>query len=516
MVLDALAKSAVLVVLCLLGLGLLRRSSASTRHAVLLATLAGVVALPLLSAVLPQWTVPYWEHRVAAPPVYTGTVPGLAPAGAPDPAPSVPWWVLAWAAGTFVVGLRIGAGLIAIRLVRHASAPLPEGPLRDRVTDFLDGRRVQVLLGPAERPPMTWGWLRPVLLLPAECGSWPEAQLRSVVLHEVAHIDRGDWPTQLAGRLVCAVYWFHPGVWLIAHRMEHESERAADDRVLTSGCMPEEYAGHLLNVVRSVRSGRGAMSVAMGRRSTIAGRLEAVLASRIVRSRLSRPGVLALVTIVAALLVAVAAAGPRLVRSEPAQVPPPKPASDGPSIQVTARPVPDVQVDDSGATSQDTGDDQSTSDVQADDQSSQDDSGNSDNSSCDAGSSQDTQSQTDSVASEASTDSHTTRATTATKAALADATAASKEALATAGKKIEEAAKRIEGKLDSVHVDGFVGDTPEVNVSIPAIRVDSHNVHVDVPAINIHVPGVHIRVPTININVPKPPATDSGDPSCSG
>ena len=58
--------------------------------------------------------------------------------------------------------------------------------------------------------PMTWGWLRPVVLLPADSATWSDDRRRSVLLHELAHVRRRDWLADSIARAACALYWFNP------------------------------------------------------------------------------------------------------------------------------------------------------------------------------------------------------------------------------------------------------------------------------------------------------------------
>ena len=124
---------------------------------------------------------------------------------------------------------------------------------------------------------MTWGWLRPVILLPLGADQWPPDRLRAVLLHELAHIARADWPAQMASHLACALYWFNPLVWLAARQARTEAERACDDRVLLAGIPAPDYARHLLDVARSLRDTPLPAVLPMAHTPQMAGRLKAIL-----------------------------------------------------------------------------------------------------------------------------------------------------------------------------------------------------------------------------------------------
>jgi len=130
-----------------------------------------------------------------------------------------------------------------------------------------------------EAMPMTWGVLRPTVLLPAGVNQWPSGRRQAVLLHELAHVKRLDWVTQLMARIVCAVYWWHPLAWVGARRLREERELACDDLVLANGTVPSAYAGDLLEIARAYRASVASSlaGVAMARRSQLAGRLLAVL-----------------------------------------------------------------------------------------------------------------------------------------------------------------------------------------------------------------------------------------------
>lgn len=193
--------------------------------------------------------------------------------------------LLLWLTGAVVLVARLASGVARVSwITRRATAAAPTaGQITGELAQALGVKRpVAVRTSPATRIPMTWGWARPVVLVPVDAGSWSSDRLRVVLLHELAHVKRGDWATQLLAQVACAVYWFNPLVWLAARWQRVERERACDAAVLSTGTSASSYANHLLEIARSRMEPAWSSlpAVAMARHSQLEGRLLAILDPR--------------------------------------------------------------------------------------------------------------------------------------------------------------------------------------------------------------------------------------------
>ena len=75
-------------------------------------------------------------------------------------------------------------------------------------------REVALLEFPRGGMPLSFGVLHPAVFLPADAREWSEERRRVVMLHELAHIRRGDLATQLIARAAVSLFWWNPLVWL--------------------------------------------------------------------------------------------------------------------------------------------------------------------------------------------------------------------------------------------------------------------------------------------------------------
>ena len=110
---------------------------------------------------------------------------------------------------------------------------------------------VPVLVSEEVSLPFSLGAWHPAVVFPAAARTWPRERKRTVLLHELAHIARGDYVILLLVEIVRAFYWPNPLVWIAARRVALERERACDDAVIRGGTRPDAYASDLLHLARS-------------------------------------------------------------------------------------------------------------------------------------------------------------------------------------------------------------------------------------------------------------------------
>jgi hypothetical protein len=147
---------------------------------------------------------------------------------------------LLWPAAVAVIFLT-GAGLGLIRLLLGMWAlhhwcrrgrPVEDPALREQLGDLrkeMGGPAGVELRELADLTAAgTVGWLRPVILLPADWRGWDEAERRAVLAHEWAHVCRRDYLAALVARLGVALHFYHPLVHWLAGRLHLQQELEAD------------------------------------------------------------------------------------------------------------------------------------------------------------------------------------------------------------------------------------------------------------------------------------------------
>ena len=196
---------------------------------------------------------------------------------------AAPWLLALWLIGAVFVLARLGRDVFRIAMVTRRATTPRRGPLaelaREVAADLGVRQPVRLAISRELALPVSWGFRRPVVLLPAAARRWDAERRRVVLRHELAHVRRGDYAGHLLIELACAIHWPNPFAWRAAHRARLEQEQACDDRVLALGTGPIAYAQQLLDIARAFVVGaapnRGALAMAAA--ATLPERMRAIL-----------------------------------------------------------------------------------------------------------------------------------------------------------------------------------------------------------------------------------------------
>ncbi|MCU6501134.1 M56 family metallopeptidase [Rugamonas sp. A1-17] len=142
-----------------------------------------------------------------------------------------------WALCAVLLSLRMILGLLWINRAAeqcdcaHRRDQLRwEAQLQRLAARFGVGRAVRLRIVDTIASPLTAGWWRPVVLLPAALvAGMPPDLLEALLAHEMAHIQRHDYLINLLQNVIETLLFYHPAVWWISNRIRVERELIADD-----------------------------------------------------------------------------------------------------------------------------------------------------------------------------------------------------------------------------------------------------------------------------------------------
>ncbi len=248
---HSLWEGAVFALLLLAALRLTR--SPRVRYACAsIAMLAILMAfLSTLAGLLPE--------KVAAPAAIARALPNASPQagpGLPAIAPPftlsdvLPWLAPFWIAGVVFFQLRGAAGWILSRRLRRRGVCCAPDAWQRRLTGLRESLRlsqpVRLLESCLTTVPVVVGHVRPVILVPiGMLTGMAAARVEAILLHELAHILRGDYLANLLQTVAESVLFYHPAIWWISGVMRAEREDCCDDLVVGITANAPEYAAAL-------------------------------------------------------------------------------------------------------------------------------------------------------------------------------------------------------------------------------------------------------------------------------
>src|SRR5512140_1441275 len=218
-------------------LQLFPKRDSRTNFVVWFSTLLATALLPVLSF--------YIEERSAA--------PIDAPAVFTVSTSIASYLFIAWAVIALAGLARVVLATFQLRRLRSHAAPVAmeslPADMRCLIEEAQRSRPVAVLVSDRLEVPTAIGFRKPAVILPAwMLESTPAEELKYILLHELAHLSRRDDWTNLAQKVLKALFFFLPSVWWIERRLSLDREMACDDAVLAHSGSPRGYAECLARV----------------------------------------------------------------------------------------------------------------------------------------------------------------------------------------------------------------------------------------------------------------------------
>ncbi|HZV78373.1 MAG TPA: M56 family metallopeptidase [Candidatus Binatus sp.] len=296
-IVNSLWEAIALTVLAWLTVRLVPRANASLRYGLWCVALAAVLILPVIAL----------HAGATAPPA----------GGSADPAVAMPqrfaqflfalWYVVATA-----LVFRLILSYVRLQQIKANAEPL--SPLyQHRVRRWLNAtggnRQCRLCVSDTVPMPVAIGLFDPVIVLPARLlDQLSDDELDQVGLHETAHLQRWDDYTNVFQKLVEALLFFNPAVYLIGRQLTLEREIACDDRVIAATGKPLTYAACLTRLVEATALTRQALPAlaALTTRRQFAIRIERLLDGK--RAGMPVASSLAAIAVCTALVVGLAAA----------------------------------------------------------------------------------------------------------------------------------------------------------------------------------------------------------------
>ena len=227
--------------------------TARTRYALLL--------VALLKLVVPTAIFDFFP--AAELPAMFRTFGGGAAVTAAEAAPSTNWPLLAYAA----VALLVLGRWLLLRTRTVSAALQNAAPASPREADAVRDARIalrlrtaiDVVRSPLCEAPAVLRTIRPVMILPSRgCDDLDDDELRSLVLHEYAHVARYDNLAALVQAVATSLFWLHPLVWLASRALTAAREQACDEAVAEEMRTTEPYLDAMTKICVAIAAPRTA------------------------------------------------------------------------------------------------------------------------------------------------------------------------------------------------------------------------------------------------------------------
>lgn len=142
-----------------------------------------------------------------------------------------PWYTV-WAAGAILLAIIFAVSYIRLKREFSMSLPVKNEFCEDWLKNHSISRKIDVRQSDVISAPLSYGILRPVILMASNTDWKNTDQLNYVFAHEYIHIRRFDSAAKLILILALCLHWFNPMVWVMYILANRDMELACDEAVV--------------------------------------------------------------------------------------------------------------------------------------------------------------------------------------------------------------------------------------------------------------------------------------------
>jgi len=216
-----------------------------------------VLFLPLAATI--------WQPEAPLPRLAIGslTVEAVVATTLPQGMPGITWRgaAIAVTAIALLALLRLVVGLVYLNRCRRTAVALAPTPAQVTHIQQRLGLRIPFLVSDRLSVPLTFGWLRPAIIVPRSFNDLNDDQQEGVACHELIHVSRRDWPMTVLEEIVRAVLWFHPAVWVLLSKIALSREQVVDARAVSLTGKRRSYLDALWHIVCTYQRHANALAV---------------------------------------------------------------------------------------------------------------------------------------------------------------------------------------------------------------------------------------------------------------
>lgn len=142
-----------------------------------------------------------------------------------------PWFVI-WFVGMILCAMFFAISYLRCYFEFSTSLPVQNDFVKKWMEEHKRMRSISIRQSDRISAPLTYGIMKPIILMPQTTDWTNTKQLQYIFLHEYVHICHFDTITKLISTFALCVHWFNPLVWIMYVLYNRDIELACDESVV--------------------------------------------------------------------------------------------------------------------------------------------------------------------------------------------------------------------------------------------------------------------------------------------